>query len=301
MLTVGIIFCTHFILLAQTPASPASPVAAVDPNKESSEFNHHMAGWGLVGVGILVLVAILFPQVRSIQYVWPALFLIVAIFLATWSDAEIWPRGNLSWAWLIHHDQEARQHKIYAVLMLAMGIVEYLRVRGKLPRFWRIWAFPILAVIGASLLLVHDHTQGSGAASPEARAYLVNPNLDANGKPFPVVSENNPPPMMDHSNMNMDHSGMDHSGMDHSGMNMDAGVEHSAMHMEEHGSDGHHHHMTASMLMVEREHFWFMIVGIGIALFKFLGDANFFRTKFFAYAWPSCMVLLGALLVMYRE
>ncbi|HWC18228.1 MAG TPA: hypothetical protein VG498_14500, partial [Terriglobales bacterium] len=223
MLMVGITLCTHSIWAAPALAANGSPVAAVDPNKASSEFNHHMAGWGLVAVGILVLVTVAFPQQRSIQYIWPALFLIVAVFLALWSDAEIWPRGNLSWAWLIHHDQEARQHKIYAVLMLAMGVVEYLRVRGKLPRFWRTWSFPILAVIGASLLLIHDHTQGSGASSPEARAYLVNPELDVNGNPFPVVSQNDPPPMMDHTHMDMDHSGMDHSGMDHSGM------DHSAM------------------------------------------------------------------------
>jgi hypothetical protein len=277
-------------VLAPTPAAP------VDPNKAPSEFNHHLAGWGLIGVGFLVVVSILYPNFRGLRYFWPALFLLMGLFLLLWSDAEIWPRGNMSWAWLLHHDHEAGQHKIYALLLMAIGFVEYLRAHGSLSRFWRAWAFPILAILGATLLLIHDHTASGGASSPEARAYLINPALDPDGNsPTPVASD--PMSGMDHSMMDLDHSSMsmDGSSSDHSSMLGDDPVLTTAP------SADHHHHMTPSMLLVEREHFWFMIVGLGLALFKLISDGELWRRRFVPYVWPGGMMLLGLLLVLYRE
>ncbi len=76
-------------------AAPVSP-PSVDPNKAPSEFNHHIAGWALIGVGALVLASFLSPNLRALRYVWPALFLLAGLFLALWSDGEIWPRGDPS-------------------------------------------------------------------------------------------------------------------------------------------------------------------------------------------------------------
>jgi hypothetical protein len=280
-------------ITAPGPVSPSSE----DPDKALSEFNHHVAGWVLIGVGFLVLTSFLSPDLRALGYLWPALFLFAGLFLALWSDAEIWPRGNLSWAWLLHHDQEARQHKIYALFLIAMGFVEYLRMSGSLSRFWRTWTFSILAIVGAAFLLVHDHTASSGATSPEARAYLVNPTLDPDGNP-PAPRASDPMPGMHHSIMDSDHSGMpmDHSSADHNSMPIGNDPAPSRT-----PYPGHHHHMTLSMLLVEREHFWFMMVGLGVALFKLISDSEFWHRRFIPYVWPSGMVLLGILLVLYRE
>jgi hypothetical protein len=267
-------------------STPAAPTP-VDPNKAPSEFNHHVAGWVLIAVGILVL-----TDRRTLRNFWPALFLIVGLFLAVWSDAEIWPRGNLSWIWLLHHDQEAGQHKIYALLLIAMSVVEYLRAWGFLNRFWRAWAFPILALMGAALLLVHDHTAGAGATLSEARAYLVNPALDVDGKP-PREHAASLMAGMDDSMMDMDHSGSSPSPIPTNRDYPAATTNTSA--------PDHHHQMTSSMLMVKREHFWFMIVGVSLALFKLISDRGLWRRYFFSQAWPSSMVLLGVLLVLYRE
>jgi hypothetical protein len=282
----------HLIAVSD-PVSPAS----VDPNKAPSEFNHHIAGWALIGVGSLVLASFLSPNLRALRYVWPALFLLAGLFLALWSDGEIWPRGNLNWAWLVHHDQEAGQHKIYALLLIAIAVVEYLRARGSLNRFWGTWTFCILSIVGAALLLVHDHTAGSGANSPEARAYLVDPAFGPDGK-LPAPQASHLMPGMDRSMMDMDHGGMpmDHSGMDHSSMRTGDDPD-----LTNTPSSSHHHHMTPSMMLVEREHFWFMIVGLGVALFKLISDGKFWRGRFVPYAWPSGMVLLGVLLVFYQE
>ena len=281
----------------QNPNAVSDSPASVDPNKAPSEFNHHVAGWALIGVGLLVLASFLSPDLRALRYVWPALFLLAGLFLALWSDAEIWPRGNLNWAWLLHHDKEAGQHKIYALLLITMGVIEVLRAGGSLNRFWSAWTFSILAIVGATMLLVHDHTAGSGANSLEARAYLINPALGPDGKP-PAPHESDPMPGMDHSTMDMDHSDMpmDHSSMDHSSML--TGIDPA---LTNNPSSGHHHHMTPSMLLVEREHFWFMIVGLGVALFKLISDGEFWRRRIVPYVWPSGMVLLGVLLVFYRE
>lgn len=280
------------------PLTSSSSAQPVDPNKAPSEFNHHIAGWALIGVGILVLASQLSPRMKGFRYVLPLLFVSVGVFLAVWSDGEIWPRGNLNWLWLIHHDAEARQHKIYSLLLIAIGVIEYFRMRGSLPRLWRIWAFPALAIIGAGMLLVHDHTGGSGARSPEAQAYLVNPMLDVDGTPRKANAPS--------SAMSMDHAeSMDHTAMDHKAMPMDhSQMDHSQMMGPAGNADTHsqhHHQMSASMLMVEREHFWFMIVGIGIALFKFISDGKLLRSPVVSYLWPTCMMVLGCALVVYRE
>jgi hypothetical protein len=287
---------------ASSPMVSATTASvAVDPNKGPSELNHHIAGWALIGIGLLQLLSLPSPQRKAHRYIWPALFLLAGLFLALWSDGEIWPRGNLNWSWLLQHDAEARQHKIYSVLLIAIGILEYFRISGSLPRFWKTWGFPVLAVVGASLLLIHDHTAGSGARSPEAQAYLVNPALDVDGSvrrpgaPTVAVattedqhvhhlSENAPPAAPESGSMSMDHS---HMAMDVSPI--------STAHTD------HHHVMTASMLLVEREHLWFLVVGLAIALFKFLSDGEFFRSRIVPYMWPNCMLLLGVLLVFYRE
>jgi hypothetical protein len=290
--------CGPSLIGQVAPATSPSASSAVDPNRESSEFNHHVAGWALIGVGLLVLAGFAIPQLRSFRFVWPALFILAGLFLAFWSDAEMWPRGNLNWLWLLHHDAEARQHKIYALLLVAMGVVEYLRARGSLPRFWRTWAFPILAVIGAGMLLIHDHSHGSGVHSPEVKAYLVNPALNVNGEARPLeVAEAMP--------MNHDMAGMaDMPGMEMDHATMASDMDHTAMASPASGSaeaSPHHHHMSPAMLLIEREHFWFMIVGLGIALFKFLADAEFLPARISAFVWPSGMVLLGILLVLYHE
>ena len=277
----------------------------VDPNKGPSELNHHIAGWALVGIGLLQLVALLSPRMKAQRYIWPALFLSAGLFLALWSDGEIWPRGNLNWAWLLRHDAEARQHKVYAVLLIAIGIIEYLRIRGSLPRFWKTWAFPALAAIGACLLLIHDHTGGSGAHSPEAQAYLVNPTLDVDGSPRKPESTATSTTGADDPHHSMHHPSEEakhENDMESSAMPMD----HSHMMMDYSSGDAmnageHHHIMTASMLLVEREHMWFMIVGLAIGLFKFLSDSEFVQSRIVPYMWPSCMTLLGVMLVLYRE
>jgi hypothetical protein len=281
--------------------SAATQSQETDPNKGPSELNHHVAGWVLIGVGLGPLASLLFPHCKTHRYVWPALLALAGFFLALWSDGEIWPRGNLSWSWLFQHDAEARQHKIYSVLLVAIGIVEYVRMSGLLPRFWKTWAFPVLAVVGAGMLLIHDHASGSGAHLPDAQAYLVNPALGVDGSVRGLSAITTIDDQQQRMHQFSEHA-LDAPPLDSGTMSM----SHSqlAMNVPPHRTvhtDHHHHLATLSMLRVEREHMWFMIVGLAIALFKFLSDGEFFNSRIVRYIWPSCMVLLGLMLVFYRE
>ncbi len=245
-------------------------------------------------------------KLRPLQFVWPFVFVAAGVFLAAWSDAEIWPRGNLSWRFLIHHDFEARQHKIYALLLIAIGVIEYLRARGKLSRFWQISGFPLLAVLGAVLLLFHDHTGTSGASLPEARQYLVSgavsPSNEASPAPMPGMHHEQ---SMADSSMSAGHSalstsmkqGHEMSGHDMPGMDM---ADHD-MAANDASHPGHPHQMTAEMLKVEHQHLWYVVVGLAVALFKFISDGTLWRRSLTMRLWPACVTLLGVLLVFYTE
>ena len=128
------------ILLIGVDISPAQPRSQVlqpgavatsnsvgDPDIADSEFNHNCAGYILVAVALLMFAGESSRKLRFMQAAWPFLFVAAGLFLAVWSDKEIWPRGFLSWTWLLHHDAEARQHKIYGLLLLALGAIEYSR------------------------------------------------------------------------------------------------------------------------------------------------------------------------------
>ena len=275
----------------------------VDPNKEPSELNHHIAGYALIGVGLLVIASLSSAKLRILQFTWPVLFILNGLFLAAWSDSEIWPRGNLSWRWLFQHDLEARQHKVFALILIALGIVEYLRASGRLGRFWRTAAFPMIALVGAGLLLFHSHGAGSEHDPNVWKPYLVNPALNHIGKPItadpPKASE---PTQEIASNKGMGSMDMhDHAAMAMHGDHMEHMHQNSASQPDPPAGDHHHHHMDPVAMRVEREHFWFMVVGVGIALGKLVSDSSLWRRAFVPYLWPSGMVILGILLVMYRE
>jgi hypothetical protein len=235
----------------------------------ASELNHHLAGYLLIFMSVMIMASLLFDRFRPLKFAWPLVFIALAIFLAAWSDAEIWPRGPLSWSWLIHHDAEARQHKIYAAILLSIGVVEFLRAHGKLRPRLQLWALPVLATVGVWLLTMHAHGGTSG--------------LPAGWSPSqPLLAAEPKPPS----------EAMPTSGAHH----------HHEQHTPASSSPpAHEHTMTGAMLKIQHEHFWMALVGIVFALSKFLADTRSSFSRFMQYCWPSAMACLGVLLVMYRE
>ncbi len=135
-------------------------------DKKGSEFNHHLAGFFVALAGVFIFFQRgLARDWPGVKYVWPACFLLVGIFLVVWSDTELWPIGGRPWLDALKHDPEVLQHKTYAVLLLALGAIEWQRARGVLRAAWSGWVFPALAIGGAVLLLFHQH--GGGMHGPD--------------------------------------------------------------------------------------------------------------------------------------
>src|SRR5260370_904790 len=76
------------------------------------------------------------------------------------SDPKLWPYGPQSWWYGLTRNLEDLQHKAFAVILLALGIIEVQRARGVLKSAWAAWVFPVLAFCGSVMLLFHQHHGG---------------------------------------------------------------------------------------------------------------------------------------------
>jgi copper resistance protein D len=207
--------------MEETPAQRAKDLA----DKRESEFNHHLAGFLVIVAGIFLLAQDrLSRRWPGVRYVWPCCFLLAGVYLALFSDTEIWPMGPQTLWFAIHNNPEDLQHKIFALILLFLGTVELQRARGKLKSAWSVWAFPVLGIAGAILLLFHHHSAGM----------------------------------------------------------------HGAHHME-------------TMKHIKAEHLGFSITGGGIALTNGLSEVRGPGRRVFAKIWPSLMIVLGVLLMLYTE
>jgi copper resistance protein D len=129
--------------------------------KRESEGNHHLIGLFLVLSGLFILAqGALADKIPIVGYVWPTCFLLSGLFMLAYSDTELWPFGPKPWIQGTLSNPEVIQHKIFAVLLLGVGLLEMGRVRGHLKAVWVAWVFPVLAVVGSALLLFHSHHTG---------------------------------------------------------------------------------------------------------------------------------------------
>lgn len=129
--------------------------------KRESEGNHHLVGL-LVGLsGIFILAeGSLTKKWPVLAYAWPACFLLSGLFVLVYSDTELWPFGHKPWIQGTITNPEVIQHKLFAVLLLGVGLSEAVRVRRALKSVWLALVFPVLAVAGSVLLLFHAHSTG---------------------------------------------------------------------------------------------------------------------------------------------
>jgi copper resistance protein D len=204
-----------------TPAMQAKLLA----DKKESEFNHHLAGFLVMLAGVFIFfqrgLAKTWP---AVAYAWPACFLLSGVFLLVWSDTELWPFGDRAWLEALNHNPEVLQHKTYAVLLIALGAIEWQRARGILKAAWSGWVFPAVAIGGSVLLLFHQHEAG-----------MLGP---------------------------------------------------------------HHEELMAR---IQSEHLSYSLVGIGVGLTKGLSDMETPWQGVFRRIWPLLMMVLGILLMFYRE
>ena len=65
------------------------------------------------------------------------------------------------------------------------------------------------------------------------------------------------------------------------------------------GTVGEHH--TETMALIQSEHTSYMVCGLGIGISKGLGQLKSSAGRFFDGLWPLLMVVVGAMLMFYRE
>jgi copper resistance protein D len=123
-----------------------------------SEYNHHWAGLlvMLMGLAALAQRSGRAPWAKH----WPLLFLLLAAFLFLRADPEVWPMGESGLLESLK-DPEAAQHRLFVVLIVAFALFEW-RVRtGRVTSHRSMRVFPLLTVLGGTLLLMHSHALGN--------------------------------------------------------------------------------------------------------------------------------------------
>ena len=281
--------------LCAAPLSPATTTAAsgTDPDKPSSEMNHHIAGIFLIAIGLSVIWSKHDRSRAWLRWLPPILFITTGLLLAAWSDAEIWPRGNLSWLWLLRHDAEARQHKLYALLLIAFGFIEYVQSTPRLHRPWLKMATPVLCVLGGIALFFHHHSgmameNGHGmdhSAHDVSAARDTNSNCQRSSETAPV----NP---RDHHHGAAEHGAAEISSPCPSTF-VQAGTSSIA--------HSHAHTLMGTGANIQRQHAWFAIVGFCVALFKLLHDVGRPPVRVSYALWANSVIVLGILLLIYVE
>jgi len=124
-----------------------------------SEFNHVLAGWGVILVGLTELrTAMGWTALAWSRWLLPVALVGSGIFLLIWSDHEAWPIGSWTLAeTLSGKEPEMLQHKIFGVLALGVGMVEWMRRTGKLLQWAWSALLPGFALIGGGMLFLHMH------------------------------------------------------------------------------------------------------------------------------------------------
>ncbi|MDO8547054.1 MAG: hypothetical protein Q7R68_06805 [Nitrospirales bacterium] len=169
LMTLSLVLAS-FVMAQQHDSSPPSPhdhhAPAVagqwDGSSEGvaySEFNHHLAGVFVLLIGLGELRGGLgITMLAWSRFLLPFAMLGIGGFLMIWSDHDAWPIGSLSFAQTFFNgDYETVQHKLYAILPLGVGVIEFLRRTGKVTHAAWGMLLPVYALIGGAMLFLHSH------------------------------------------------------------------------------------------------------------------------------------------------
>jgi putative copper resistance protein D len=119
-----------------------------------SEYNHHMAGVFVFTMGLLAVLDRT-GRARWARH-WPLLLLGLAAFMFVRNDPRAWPLGPAGF-WESMTLPDVLQHRLVVLLVVGLGLFEWLVRIGALARpGWRL-VFPILCAVGGGMLLTHSH------------------------------------------------------------------------------------------------------------------------------------------------
>lgn len=142
-----------------TPVTGSGIWEGSPEGKAYSEFNHHLAGWSVILIGLSeMLGSKTSPFLGRARFLLPLSMLGAGGYLLVWSDHDAWPIGPRSFAdTLFSPDWETTQHKIYAILLVGVGSIELVRRLGRIGL--TAWAVPLpaFAIVGGLMLFLHSH------------------------------------------------------------------------------------------------------------------------------------------------
>lgn len=120
-----------------------------------SNFSHNVAGLILLGMSLFALAG--FASGATWGRHWPLGFIILAVFVFLRASANegTWPFGSAP-VWEV--GQEGIQHRIAAILVLLLGLLEWRARAGRHADGRLAYVFPALGAAGGVLLLAHSHT-----------------------------------------------------------------------------------------------------------------------------------------------
>ncbi len=119
--------------------------------------NHNVAGWIVLAIGgIMFLQAFEIRQAPWLRPSWTVLAMLIGVLILIFSDPEAWPIGYQMLADSLA-SKEVLEHKLSGVVVLALGLVEFLRLRGALVHpAWALF-LPILSISAGAILVQHLH------------------------------------------------------------------------------------------------------------------------------------------------
>ena len=149
------------VAVAMPPSMGLEHDSSWEEQKAYSEFNHHLSGAFLLFMGGLLAVDAADLIRGRWMLLWPIALLLLGAFLVVWSDSEAWPVGPVGFFDALA-EAETLQHKLYAVVLFALGFLEWARVKGRPLRwgshvFFGILLFAGLLMFHHSLLMAHNH------------------------------------------------------------------------------------------------------------------------------------------------
>ena len=147
------------------PATWVGSASRTDDDLRYSEFMHAWSGVLVCLLGLAWLVQSVGGNgapARVAAWLWPALLIPFAIFVAIASDPEVWPMGTES-PWLALTDPIVLEHRIGALMIVVLAGLGWREARrgGSERPLGR--ALPIVMIAGSLLLLGHAHSSFSAS------------------------------------------------------------------------------------------------------------------------------------------
>jgi len=154
-----VLLCPH--LPITSVVNPASFYGAPDRTLNDLRYSEFMHNWS--GVAVLLLgLCWLAHSVRAnpgawVAYAWPALLVVLGLFVGLASDPEVWLLRRVS-LWCVAGDPQLLEHQLGAVMVFLLAWLAWRRRRKAPAERLLGYALPCIMIAGSLLLLGHAHS-----------------------------------------------------------------------------------------------------------------------------------------------